>query len=218
MSIKYNIGYIDENAGQVKLYRRKFKEYGFNVIGYKIEKGITLKNLMEQVYNSDIDLLMIDYKLNETNVIPFNGEAIESEVYENKPLFPHIIFTNKVDQAEPFVEDWKIIFDKDDVFETKEAITRFITIITKSIEKYKKYINKKKTILADLLTKGEERGLNASEKHILLSTQEELNRLDKSKAREVPKQLISVERLEKLSKTRKEAENFLNDLIKNSKK
>lgn len=75
---------------------------------------MTIEELMEQVYSSNIDLLMIDFRLNESNVIPFNGDVVERYVYENKPLFPHIIFTNKVDQAEPDVDDLKLIFDKRD--------------------------------------------------------------------------------------------------------
>src|SRR4051812_13188040 len=101
---RFKIGYIDEDIKQVKLYARKLKDFGFDVIGYEFEKGMNLKDLMDQVYASDIDLLMIDFKLNETNVVAFNGEKVEQEIYEMKPLFPHIIFTNKVEQAEPFVE------------------------------------------------------------------------------------------------------------------
>ena len=110
--MKYKIGFIEEDINQVKLYRRKLRDFGFDVIGYEFTKGMTLEELMNQVYNSDIDLLMIDFRLNESNIVPFNGDEVERHVYENKPLFPHIIFTKKVDQSEPDVDDIKIIFDK----------------------------------------------------------------------------------------------------------
>ena len=111
MEAKYKIGYIDEDIRQVKKYTRRLKDFGFEVIGYDFHQGMSLEELMSQVYESDIDLLMIDYKLNEGNIVAFNGDAVESDFYDKRPLFPHIIFTNKVEQAEPFVEDWKIIFD-----------------------------------------------------------------------------------------------------------
>ena len=82
MPIQYKIGYIDEDASQVKLYRRKLRDFGFEVVGYEFHKGITLEDLMKQVYNSDIDLLMIDFRLNESNIVPFNGDAVEREIYE----------------------------------------------------------------------------------------------------------------------------------------
>ena len=71
-----------------------FRAFEIEIIGYDFHQGMTLDELMSQVYESDIDLLMIDYKLNETNQVTFNGEAVESDFYDKKPLFPHIIFTN----------------------------------------------------------------------------------------------------------------------------
>ena len=49
MSIRYKIGYIDEDPNQVKLYKRKLRVYGFEVIGYEFHKGMTIEELMEQV-------------------------------------------------------------------------------------------------------------------------------------------------------------------------
>lgn len=217
MEPKFKIGYIDEDLKQVKKYQRRFKKYGFEVIGYDFENEMSLDDLMEQVYKSDIDLLMIDYKLDETNKVTFNGEKVESEFYEKKPLFPHIIFTNKVDDAEPHVEDWKIIFDKDDIFSEGEEdeikVHYFITTLEKSIEQYRTHIEKKKKIVADLLEKGEREGLNANEKDLLITKQEELNSLDKTHKNEIPKYLITEDKLADLSKTKKEAEAFLKSLI-----
>ncbi|MDF4204354.1 hypothetical protein PXD56_15375 [Maribacter sp. SA7] len=222
MEAKYRIGYIDEDVKQVKKYQRRFRNYGIEIIGYEFHKGMTLDELMHQVYESDIDLLMIDYKLNETNQVTFNGEVVESEFYDKKPLFPHIIFTNKVEQAEPHVEDWKIIFDKDDIFseddEDEKKIQHFITTLFKSIEQYKNHVNKKKVIVSELLEKGEKEGLTASEKDLLVSKQEELLALDKSEKNEIPKHLLTEKTLYDLSKTKKDAEDFLQSLIDKRKK
>lgn len=222
MDTKYKIGYVDEDLNQVKKYQRRFRKFGIEIIGYDFENDMSFEALMEQVYNSDIDLLMIDYRLNETNKVTFNGEAVESDFYEKKPLFPHIIFTNKVEQAEPHVEDWKIIFDKDDIFSEDEnddkKIQHFITTLIKSIEQYKNHIEKKKKILSDLLEKGEKEGLTASEKDLLITKQEELTNLDKTNKNEIPKHLITEAKIDDLSKTKKEAEQFLQSLIDKRKK
>lgn len=222
MKEKYKIGYIDEDVKQVKKYQRRFRNYEIEIIGYEFHKGMTLEELMQQVYESDIDLLMIDYKLNETNQVTFNGEAVESEFYDKKPLFPHIIFTNKVEQAEPHVEDWKIIFDKDDIFsedvDDEKKVQHFITTLVKSIEQYRNHVNKKKTIVSELLEKGEKVGLTASEKDLLVTKQEELLALDKSEKNEIPKHLLTKKKLDDLSKTKKDAEEFLQSLIDKRKK
>lgn len=222
MEPKYKIGYIDEDINQVKKYQRRFRKHGFEVIGYDFENKMNLEDLMKQVYKSDIDLLMIDYKLDETNKVTFNGEEVESEVYNKKPLFPHIIFTNKVDDAEPHVEDWKIIFDKDDVFseddDDDEKVVRFITTLERSIVQYRNHIKEKKKIVADLLVKGERVGLNAKEKDLLFTKQEELASLDKTHKNEIPKYLLTEDKLANLSKTKKEAEAFLKSIIDKRKK
>jgi hypothetical protein len=221
MATKYKIGYIDEEVKQVKKYQRRFRDFDIEIIGYDFNKGMSLDELMVQVYSSPIDLLMIDYKLRETNLVAFNGEAVESEFYEKRPLFPYIIFTNKVDQAEPFVEDWSKIFDKDEIFneqeEDKEKVQHFITTLTKKIEQYRSHIEKKKNTISELLLKGQAEGLSSSEEDKLLSLQRELRDLDKTKVKEVPEKLISYDKLEDLSKTRKEAEAFLQSLIEKSK-
>lgn len=222
METRYKVGYIDEDLKQVKKYQRRFKKFGIEIIGYDFEGEMSLEDLMKQVYESDIDLLMIDYKLNETNKITFNGEVVESEFYDKRPLFPHIIFTNKVEQAEPYVEDWKIIYDKDDIFSEGEdderKVQHFITTLERSIEQYRKHIQKRKNEISNLLIKGEKEGLSYSEQDSLISLQRELRDLDKTQKKEIPEKLISFEKLEDLSQTRKEAEEFLQSLIEKSMK
>lgn len=217
MAATYRIGYIDEDLQQVKKFTRNLRPYGFDVIGYEFQKDMSPESLMQQVYESDIDLLMIDYKLKESNIVGFNGDVIENLIYNTKPLFPHIIFTSDIDQAEAHVEDWKIIFDKGEIFiedeQDKSNSERFVKMLTRSIEQYKNYINSRKELLSKLIEKGEAEGLNAAEKSDLLLLQDELNNLDRSQKLEIPKQLISNEKLETLAKNRKEAEEFLQSLI-----
>lgn len=218
MDIKYKIGFLDEDTNQVNLYKRRLKPFGFDVIGYKFTKGMSIDELMNQVYNSDIDLLMIDFKLNESNIVPFNGDEVERHVYENKPLFPHIIFTNKVDQAEPDVDDIKIIFDKEIVFphdngDDNPKTKHFISVLTKSIEQYQKHIEKRKQIISYLIDKESKEDLSIEEKNMLLSTQRELLSLDKMTILDVPETLISIDNLEKISKARKDAESFIKSLL-----
>lgn len=218
MESKYKIGFLDEDINQVKLYRRKLRDFGFDVVGYEFTKGMSLEELMNQVYNSDIDLLMIDFRLNESNIVPFNGDEVERHVYENKPLFPHIIFTNKVDQAEPDVDDIKIIFDKEIVFpddngEDNPKTKHFINVLTKSIEQYQRHIEKRKQIISELIGKENKEGLSIEEKNLLLATQRELLSLDKMTILEVPETLISTDNLDKITQARLDAEAFIKSLL-----
>lgn len=219
--MKYKIGFIEEDVAQVKLYRRKLRDFGFDVIGYEFTKGMSLEELMHQVYNSDIDLLMIDFRLNESNIVPFNGDEVERHVYENKPLFPHIIFTNKVDQAEPNVDDIKIIFDKEIVFpddngEDNPKTKHFINVLTKSIDQYQRHIEKRKQIISELINRENKEGLSIEEKNLLLATQRELLSLDKMIILEVPETLISTDNIDKITQARLDAEAFIKSLLENN--
>lgn len=223
MATKYKIGYIDEDVQQVKKYQRRFRNYDIEIIGYDFYQGMSLEELMNQVYESDIALLMIDYKLRETNKVSFNGEAVESEFYDKRPLFPYIIFTNKVEQAEPFVEDWGRIFDKDEIFndegdEGKERIQRFITTLIKKIEQYRGHIKRKKDDISKLLEKGKFQKLTQIEKHSLLKLQKDLKGLDSSYKMEVPEYLLLPKNLSEIEDLKKEAEDFLKNLIEKRKK
>lgn len=219
MKEKYTIGYIDEDPNEVNTYARRLRPFGFNVVGFNFEKGMSFNELMTQVYDAnEVDLLMIDFNLKGSNIVAFDGDKIESDFYDKKPRFPHIIFTSDTEYAEGFVEDLKIIFDKEDVFEDEETIQKFVTMLEKSILQYRNHIEKKKTLIAELLTKGENEGLDSSEQDSLISLQRELGDLDKTKKKEIPEKLISFEKLDDLSKTRKEAEAFLQSLIEKSKK
>ena len=218
MKEKYTIGYIDEDSNEVNTYARRLRPYGFNVIGFNFDKGMSFNQLMTQVYDAnEIDLLMIDFNLKGSNIVAFDGDAVESDFYDKKPLFPHIIFTSDTKYAEGFVEDLKIIFDKEDVFEDEETILKFVTMLEKSILQYRNHVERKKGLISGLLIKGEEEGLDSTEQNTLISLQRELVGLDKTKKEEIPEKLVSYEKLEDLSKTRKEAEAFLQSLIEKNK-
>jgi len=208
--MKYKIGYIDEDSVQVARYERKLRDY-FDVVTYDIQKGTELNDLLMQVYNSDIDLLMIDYLMVDKGILTFNGDEVARQYEEIKPRFPVIIFTNEEAQAFPQVDNPNIIYDKS--LATND-INRLVEILNKNIQAYKIYIEKRQDIIGDLLLKGERgEGLSSEEKHTLLQNQIELINLDK-KSNEVPFQLLDEKKLDDLSKTTKEAEKFLESLLK----
>ena len=211
--MKYRIGYIDEDQTQFKKYERDLREY-FDVVGYDIKQGLPLDDLINQVYQSDIDLLMVDYLMVDKGILTYNGDVVARTYEEIKPKFPIIIFTNEENQAFPHVDNPFNICDKAEV---KDETQKFVTKLTKLIEQYKGFVSKRKDLINKLLDKGETEGLNSEEKHELLQAQSELNNLDKRSA-EVPLQLLTDKKLEDISKTTKDAEAFLESLIKKNRK
>jgi hypothetical protein len=210
--MKYKIGYVDEDPAQVAKYTRELRSE-FDVIAYDIKKGLTLDELIKQVYDSNVDLLLVDYFLKDKGTLTYNGDEVVRKYEEIKPRFPMIIFTNEGSQAFPQVDNPNIIYEKD---ESKD-LKHFSTILKKNISVYINYITKRKENIANLLEKGTHEGLTAEEKHLLLESQNELMGLDKWST-EVPLQLLAPEKVENLAKTTKEAEEFLESLIKGEEK
>lgn len=211
--MKYKIGYIDEDKNQFIKYERALRKY-FDIIGYEIQQGLPIDNLIKQVYESEVDLLMVDYLMNDKGILNYNGDEVARAYEEIMPRFPIIIFTNLETQAFPHVDNPNMIYDKEEVIKHPD---HFVEKLVKTIELYKNFIKKRKDILEKLIEKGEREGLNANEKHILLETQIELNALDKI-SNEVPLQLLDEKKMDNLSKTTKEAEEFLESLIKRNSK
>lgn len=207
--MKYKIGYIDEDSSQVAKVEMRLRKY-FDVIGFNISKGLELDDLLKQVYESDIDLLMVDFLMVDKGILTYNGDEVVREFEEIKPRFPMIIFTNENTQAFPQVDNPNIIYEKSLLTNNPD---HFVEILKKNILTYKNYLEKRKNIINDMLLKGEKEGLSSEEKHILLQTQTELINLDKW-SNEVPFQLLDDKRLENLSKTTKEAEEFLESILK----
>lgn len=208
--MRYKIGYIDEDTTQVDKYERKLRK-DFDVIGYNITKGLELDSLLKQVYDSDIDLLLIDYLMVDKGILTYNGDEVARSFEEIKPRFPVIIFTNEENQAFPHVDNPNIIYEKSIIKDNREY---FVEVLNKNILAYRQYIEKRKALISSLLLKGEEgEGLSADDKHILLQSQTELINLDKW-SNEVPFQLLDDRRVDNLSKTTKEAEKFLESILK----
>ena len=206
---KYKIGFIDEDHLEWERVERNLRD-SFDVVDYSIPQGLSKENLIEQVYDSDIDLLMVDYLMCDTGYLNFNGDDFIRDFEKIKPKFPIIIFTTHENDAFPHVDNPNIIYDKKLLEDDRLYL---VQLITKNIERYRKYISDRKDIIETLLQKKEKQGLSSKEKNTLLESQLELNILDK-KSNEVPLQLIEDKSYNSLSDTTKEAEAFLESIEK----
>jgi hypothetical protein len=211
--MKYRIGYIDESVRQVQRYERLLRPY-FDVVSYEITKGMSLKRLLKLVYESDVDLLMVDYLMVESGMLTFNGDKVAREYEKIKPRFPTLIFTNRHVDAFDSVDNPNIIYEKGDVRNNRP---HFVEVLTKNIELYKSYIHERREVIRKLTDKSAKGKLSSLEKHQLLEAQQELNSLDKWNV-QIPLQLLDENKIEDLEKTAKDAKAFLSSLIKKGKK
>lgn len=213
---KYSIGFVDEDPQEIRRYANRLEPVGFNVIDYGIEKGLKLDELLNRIYDSEIDLVMVDFLLNERGILGFNGDQVIREFKKIKPEFPMIIFTSKDKQAYPAVDDVNLIYDKARIRDDDAELQRFITVLSKNIEKYRNDIKQREDRIKELIAKresGEE--LDAEEKSNLYRLQFELSNLDQ-RTKETPDQLLVDLKLDQLSTTADEAAELLRNLKKES--
>ena len=213
---KYSIGFVDEDPQEIRRYANRLEPVGFNVIDYGIEKGLKLDELLNRIYDSEIDLVMVDFLLNERGILALNGDQVIREFKKIKPEFPTIIFTSKDKQAYPAVDDVNLIYDKARIRDDDAELQRFITVLSKNIEKYRNDIKQREDRIKELIAKresGEE--LDAEEKSNLYRLQFELSNLDQ-RTKETPDQLLVDLKLDQLSTTADEAAELLRNLKKES--
>lgn len=102
---KYLIGYIDEQKGEQLDFSNLMEEdEDFLVCNFNVNEDSDITELLEEVLNSKIDCLVVDYHLSETGV-PFEGSTVIEEFHKIKPYFPKIIYTAKEDKVIPEVDN-----------------------------------------------------------------------------------------------------------------
>ncbi len=206
--MKYKIGYVDEDPIQVKKYQRLLGEK-FEVQGYDIPKGLSKKKLLEQIYDSEIDLLLVDYLLNERGLLAYNGDVIAREFEKMKPRFPVLIFTSHAIDAFPAVDNPNTLYEKG----SAKKMEHFMEVLKKNIEAYQAFVSKKKKNIDALVSKSRKKKLTAKETDTLFNEQIALQGLDK-RSGEAPIQLLHPNNIETLSKAADKAEAFIKTLTK----
>ena len=108
----YTIGYIDEDKGWQQTFYDYFNN-DFRVVNIEVSSNSTVKNLVAEVRKNKIELLVIDFRLNETGEVTFNGDAIIEDIIQTTPHFPIIVLTSFEPDAINTLENVNIINGKD---------------------------------------------------------------------------------------------------------
>lgn len=206
----YKIGYVDEAAQEVEKITRKL-ENDFEMVSYDIERGLSKDELIDRIYKSDVDLLLVDYFLKDKGMLVYNGDTLVRDFEKIKPLFPMIIFTNNPVDAFPKVDNVNIIYNKDVLNKNK---TWFIEVLKRNIQYYQQYINTRKNRIAELIETRQQRELTPVEKGELFNLQLDLNKLDERENVETPSHLLSDRNLDELTEITEDAEKLLQKLLK----
>lgn len=149
----YNIGIIDDDTTKITqlitylrlgwnnlkgiLLKEKYKDVKLNPIELKLINN--LKDMVETIYASKLDALIIDYKLSSQQNISYTGIELVTAIQEKLFEFPIFILTSYQDDL--FLQE---CFDVYQVFDFERYIqdqNERIEVNSKIVEQIRKYRN-----------------------------------------------------------------------------
>lgn len=168
----YNIGYIDDNPSLYTTYEKKLKRRDRDVELILIEGCKTKAEFVEKIYEKQIEVLLIDYKMAST--FGFNGTTLISYINDQiRDLECFILTAVDNEQISDGLVASRNIFAKT-VFDTEgddpekvSALMEFIKTLKESADVFKKRREQKIDEYKVLLKKRDEGNLGAEEEEFL---------------------------------------------------
>lgn len=150
------IGYLDEDSSDIARFHDFLDSYKI----YEMKEftpRVDLESLIEEIVESHLDAIVIDYRINEYENIPYTGISVIDGIKRKRRDFPCILLTSHADEVlETSDLDPLIVYAKEapfggdskrrDLFEKK---------LRKALEQYKKDLDYAEKVLNDLSLKSE---------------------------------------------------------------
>jgi hypothetical protein len=108
----YKIGYIDEDKGWRNTFRQYLKD-DFEIVLFDITEETTVETLVDDIFNQTIDMLVIDFRLDETGLVDFNADTLVDKIQERNLYYPLIILTSFESDALDHLENANLVNGKD---------------------------------------------------------------------------------------------------------
>lgn len=133
---KFRIGYLDEDDSDLASFYSFINQYlNYDFIDIKPKEDI--EELIEFILSSNLDLLVIDYRINEYEDINYNGVHVYEYVKNVRKDFPCIILTSNAEDAIADSFDTHIVYSKSIPFDgDSESKKLFELKLRKNIEHY----------------------------------------------------------------------------------
>jgi DNA-binding NtrC family response regulator len=155
---KYKIGYQDDKAGaQVSLYQKLYND--FDVFIFELQPGFMIDQVVSTIKNEKIDLMIIDYKLDDTGIVTFKGNDVLKCIQKWNPYYPLIIITSYQDEAIRSSDNISLINDKS-IIDNKDL---FILRLHSMIERFYEKQEDAKSTIKKLAIKKNREGLSPAE-------------------------------------------------------
>ena len=204
------MGYIDEEPDWQRHFKRIVKNE-FNVYtGYNLDRHTSLDSLVQEIIDSQVQLLVIDYNLKEADNISFFGHDIATRISELNQRLPIYILTAYPEDARSSVPADLPVLAKDDITNNQNAI---IERMKGSVAKYQREFEEARNEIEALVDKRLKGGLTSAEEQRFIELDDILDRFIYPGG-DIPSQYKSKESIARLGKLADEAEEMLKEFEK----
>ncbi|MBN8678108.1 MAG: response regulator [Chitinophagales bacterium] len=211
---KYKIGYLDEEMQWVEKFKRDLKDF-FEIVVFDLNADLSLVDIVKRIEEAELDCLLVDYELNEADVIQFNGNDVIEKIKEKYPYFPVFIITGKEEKdVLEQVEDGDIVRLKDELNDKRPILIQRIKL---KIENHHKQIQEAEETIKKLIEKrNSEVGLSLPDEELLTEKYLFLEKINPSE-KTLPNNLIQPESITKLNEFVLDTKQILEELKKLNK-
>lgn len=158
----YRIGYIDEDNGWLNTFYNSFKSE-FDVVLFEIKEDTQDDDLVAAVFDQNIDMLVIDFRLDETGLVDFNADTLVQKIQERNLYYPMIVLTSHEIDAFNHLENANLVNGKDMLSGANPKIEILKIKINKIINDYYNKYDEVEAQLKALEKKRTEDGLEPNE-------------------------------------------------------
>ncbi|MCP4352986.1 MAG: hypothetical protein GY795_46645 [Desulfobacterales bacterium] len=167
------IGYIDDEGGWRNTFRQFFKN-DFDIVLFDINEKTDIDSLTDDIFEKDIDMLVIDYRL---GIVGFNADALVDKIQERNLHYPMIILTSYESEALDHLENANLVNGKDMLAGENPKVEILKQKIQKIADNYRTEISKSVKQLEFLEKKRIKQGLAPNEEDLYVDLN---NFLDKT--------------------------------------
>ncbi|AXX96340.1 hypothetical protein [Arcobacter ellisii] len=168
------LGFVDDETSSIINFRGWFvDDYILEI--FEVDDSISAEEIAQKVLLSNLDMLIIDFKLDENGNTSIDGNKVATEVRKLLPKLPLTILTSHERDAVSHVDDGMLLRSKDELSE--EYIDIFKMKVFNTINNYQSAVRKNKDIVKELSEKKLEISLNEKEEEDLFNAYQFLNEI-----------------------------------------
>jgi len=156
----YKIGYVDEDEGQRNSFYQYLKD-DFEVALFEITEQTEVESLVDDIFNSGLDILVLDFRLDETGLVDFNADHLVDVIQDRNLYYPLVVLTSHETDALDHMTNANLVNGKEEMLGLKVEI--FKQKLNKIASSYKSRISDAENELAKLEEKRSADGLEPDE-------------------------------------------------------